>query len=127
MDPFEYNDIPESEQPSAPPPVSEEIPVPPQQEPPQQNYGPYHGTGAGRRESPYANSPYVQQQPYQQYQYQPQTQPPQKPKKAPKNRKPFWKALLAVVLVIALVASGCGITAWCVRESWEERTEHMED
>ena len=43
---------------------------------------PYHGAGAGRKESPYANSPYVmpefrQEQPYR---YEPQVQPPRKPR-----------------------------------------------
>lgn len=128
MEPFEYNDTPpeESEQPPVPP-VSEEIPVPPSPEPAPQGYGTYHGTGTGRKESPFANSPYVQQQPYQQYQYQPQTQPPQKPKKQTKARKPIWKTLLSAVLVIAFVAAGCGITAWCVQEYWEERAERMEE
>jgi len=127
MEPFEYHDTPEeeTEQPFVPP-VSEEVPVPPKPEP-SQRYGAYHGTGTGRKESPYADSPYVQQQPYQQYQYQPQTQPPKKPKKEPKPRKSVWKTLLAAVLVIGLVAAGCGITGWCVREYWEERAERMED
>ena len=93
MEPFEYNDNPTPEQEQPPvPPVAEEPPV--QQDPPQyvppQNYGAYHGTGAGRRESPYANSPYVRQEPRPEYryQYQPQTQPPQKPPKVKKERKP---------------------------------------
>ena len=130
MEPFEYTDKPteENEQPFVAP-VSEEIPVPPSPEPPPQSYGAYHGTGTGRKESPYADSPYVQQQPYQQYQYQyqPQTQPPKKPKKEPKARKPVWKTLLAAALMIGLVAAGCGITGWFVQEQWEERTERMEE
>jgi len=135
MEPFENNDAPveETEQPPVPP-VSQESPVPRSAEPeppryvPPQNYGAYHGTGAGRKESPYANSPYVRQQPYQEYQYQPQTQPPQKPPKPKKEKKPrkgIWKKLLAAALVIALVAAGCGITGWCVSEYWEERTEDI--
>ena len=134
MEPFENKDIPvEEPRQDFNAPAWEEPPVPPQEpEPPRyvppQDYGAYHGTGAGRKESPYANSPYVFQQPQPEYRYQPQTQPPQKPPKVKKPRKPMgsiWKKVLAAVLVIALVASGCGITAYCVSEYWEEHTEDM--
>ena len=146
MEPFE--NIPQSnsgEEPVFPSSTGEDSQVPPRQEDyppavpqepeppryvPPQNYGAYHGTGTGRKESPYANSPYISQPPRQEYQYQPQTQPPQKPPKAKKEKKPrsgFGRKLLAVILVIALVAAGCGITGWCVNEYWEDRTEDMTD
>ncbi len=137
MEPYENNDTPMEETEQAPvPPVEQEPPAAPAYEPeppryvPPQNYGAYHGTGAGRKESPYANSPYVRQEPRQeyQYQYQPQTQPPQKPPKPKKERKPrkgVWKGILCAVLAIALVAGSCGITAYLVNENWEDRTEAM--
>ena len=141
MEPFENNENPMEENEQFPvPPLPEEQAAPVQHTepessryvPPQPDYGAYHGTGTGRKESPYANSPYVRQMPptEYQYQYQPQTQPPQKPPKPRKEKKPrkgVWKGILTAVLVIALVAAGCGITGWCVNEYWEERTEDMTD
>ena len=135
MEPFENNDHP-MEQPEQPPvpPYQEEPPVQPQEpEPPRyvppQNYGPYHGTGTGRKESPYADSPYVRQQPYQEYHYQPQTQPPQKPPKPKKEKKPgrgIGKKILAGILAVALVAGSCGVTAYFVNSRWEDRTEAIQ-
>ena len=85
----------------------------------------YSGAGTGRKESPYANSPYVTSQNNSEYRYQPQTQPPQhKPAKEKKSRKPIWKGVVAVVLVVALVAGGCLITAAAVNSRWEDRTEN---
>ena len=122
MDTFENNEF-ENEQETSQPAPEEVTPPQPQQDPqPQQTA--YHGAGTGRKESPYVNSPYVMnQQPDQEYHYQPQTEPPQKPKKEKKPRKPIWKGLVACLLVVALVAGGCLITAGCVNEYWEERNE----
>ena len=138
MEPFENNESPAWEPEHAfDPPVSEEPELPPQpaqpEEPryvPPRNNGEYHGSGTGRKESPFANSPYVCQEPAEGYRYQPQTQPPLKPSKAKKpgkSRKGVWKGILSAVLVIALVATGCGITAFLVSEHWEEETERMAD
>jgi len=109
----------------------------------------YRGAGTGRRESPYANSPYVmyhreqQEQPhfqdprqqyhsYQQPQYPPQYQQPQyeaprKPKKDKTKRtlSGFWKKGVSVLVTVVLVAAGCGITAASVNSHWEMRSEHM--
>ena len=76
---------------------------------PQQPYEkPHHGTGAGRKESPYANSPYeTYQPPRQEYHYRPQTEPPVKPKKVKKPRKPMGRKILAAVLAVTLVAVSC--------------------
>ena len=68
----------------------------------------YHGAGTGRKESPYANSPYeMHHAPRQEYYYQPQTEPPVKPKKVKKSRKPMGKKILAAVLAVTLVAVSC--------------------
>ena len=148
MDTFENDEFqPESENPQPTPPAAETTAEPasePAAEPQPQytsqpNPSAYHGAGAGRKESPYANSPYVmnyqpqaenayqyqpQSQPQYQYQYQPQTEPPKKPKKEKKQRRPIWRSIAAVVLVVALVAGGCLITAHSVNEYWEDRNEN---
>lgn len=88
----------------------------------------YHGTGAGRKESPYANSPYVMnQEPRQEYSYQPQTEPPVKPRKEKKSRKPIWKKVGACALVIALVAGSCAATAAYLNFQWESRLNSQLD
>ena len=124
MEPFENNEFDTLQDPAP----TEEIPrVQPQQEPqpvvpPQPSA--YHGTGTGRKESPYANSPYVAyQQPREEYHYQPQTEPPVKPKKEKKTRKPFGKKLLAAVLAVALVAGSCCITAEVLQEHYDEKMD----
>ena len=97
MDTFEYEEYPET-------------PEEPQEETiPEQPYSrPYHGTGTGRKESPYANSPYeTYQPPRQEYRYHPQTEPPVKPKKVKKPRKPKGKKILVAILALALVAGSC--------------------
>ena len=130
MELYENNDAPlEEEQPiqqePVPRPESPAEPEPPRYVPPQ-NHGTYHGAGTGRKESPYANSPYVFQQPVQEYQYQPQTRPPQNPPKVKKERKPrkgIWKGVISAIAAVALLVSACGITAYCVSESWEDKLE----
>ena len=69
-----------------------------------------------RKESPFADSPYVMNhQP--QFQYSaPQTPPESKPKK--KRSGKVWRVLLSFLLVVALVAAGCGITAYSVNNYW---------
>ena len=128
MEPFENNEFDTLQDPA---PTEEIPPVQPQQEPqpvvpPQPSA--YHGTGTGRKESPYANSPYVAyQQPREEYHYQPQTEPPVKPKKEKKTRKPFGKKLLAAVLAVALVAGSCCITAEVLQEHYDEKMDSIMD
>ena len=99
-------------------------PIPQQ---PQQPYtNPYHGTGAGRKESPYANSPYeAYQPPRQEYRYHPQTEPPVKPKKAKKPRKPMGKKILAAVLALVLVAGSCIATSAIMNYRFNNVVESM--
>ena len=114
MDPFENNEF------------SDFPPEAPQEPAPQP--GTYHAAGTGRKESPYANSPYEMNRPPQgEYRYQPQTQPPEKPRKVKKSRKPLWKPALAVLLAVALVAGSCAVTAALVNNYWEDRTEDTVD
>ena len=125
----------------APEPVPEEPVEPPQQTCQVPKYPPvepqpapnaYRGTGTGRRESPYANSPYVTNYPPSQenpYSYQPQYQyRPEPPKKQPRQKKQktgFWKRAAAVVLVLALMAGSCLITAACINNYWDNRTRQL--
>ena len=103
-------------------PETPEEPVPPQQS---SEYV-YHGAGSGRKESPYANSPYETCQPSrQEYHYQPQTEPPVKPQKVKKPRKPVGKKILAAVLAIALVAGSCMATASVMSRRFNNMIQDM--
>ena len=93
----------------------------------------YNGAGVGRKESPFADSPYIMnwengsggQQAYTQP-VQPQESPryeemPPKKKKSGKG----WKRLLVSVLALVLVAGSCGITAALVNNRWEKEIEYV--
>lgn len=84
--------------------------------------GAYQGAGAGRRESPYENSPYEMHQPTgeETYYYR---QEPQKPRKSGDGHKTHrvWRGIVAAVLAVALVAGGCLITAVSVNSYWKEQ------
>ena len=94
---------------------------------PQQPYtNPYHGTGTGRKESPYANSPYeTYQPPRQEYRYHPQTEPPVKPKKVKKPRKPMGKKILAALLAVVVIAGSCVATASFMTHQFNNMMESM--
>ena len=98
----------------------ENIPVEnpqPQQVPPASQ--PYSGAGVGRKESPFADSPYVMN--HQRSTWEPPVTPKKKPKKAGK----VWKGILTAVLATALVAGSCGVTAVAVNNRWERETDAM--
>lgn len=134
MDTFEENEnnaaASEAENPVTPPsadaPQAEaEAPVQPQDTSPADNVS-YQGSRTERKESPYANSPYIMnpqpQTDNNRYQYQPQPEKPQKPRQ--KRRKhSAWKGVVAALLTVALVAGGCLITAASVNRHWEERSQ----
>ena len=82
----------------------------------------YRATGSGRRESPYADSPYEMNH---QTAYRPESAPPAKPPKEKKPHKPVLRSILAGVLTVALVAGGCGITAAAVNRRWAVREEAL--
>lgn len=132
------NRQPEPEQPSTPEeaaacaaPAESESATQPQTESQE-----YRGTGAGRKESPFANSPY--------YTYgtagesgsawNPQEpahpeEPARKsnPKKAGKTHGgKAWRPAIAAVLTVALVAGSCAVTAATVNSRWEKKTSLME-
>ena len=96
------------------------------EEPIPQQPNPYHGTGAGRKESPYANSPYeTYQPPRQEYHYHPHTEAPVKPKKVKKAGKPVGKKILAAVLALVLVAGSCAATSAIMSHRFNNMMEDM--
>ena len=119
--------------------LNQENTVPPQEQPiyrstPNPYEQTYHGAGTGRKESPFADSPYVMNQPqahsdpyYTQNTYVPPVPPqdiPKKPKKQKKSGK-GWKTALCTVLAVALVAGSCGITAYVINNKWESETSKL--
>ena len=111
-------------------PEPEQIPPQPQTPPASE---PYSGQGVGRKESPFADSPYVMNHQPEPNPYRntyvppvPPQYPPQNPKKVRKaNSRKVWKTVLSAVLVLALVAGSCGITAAMVNSRWEKRTDEI--
>ena len=128
MENYENEELRQEPVAQEPAPAQPERPVyyPPYQQP-------YHGAGIGRKESPFANSPYVmnQEEPKAEtYQYQGAYMPPippQKPKKQKKSGGKVWKNVLCVVLALAVVAGSCGLTAYVINDQWESRTDMMID
>lgn len=94
----------------------------------------YHGAGTGRKESPFADSPYVMNreapkaEPYTaQNAYVPPV-PPEKPPRKPKNGHgsgKVWMRVLCAVLALAVLAGSCGLTAYFVNARWENETGAM--
>ena len=90
----------------------------------------YNNAGVGRRESPFANSPYVME-------HQPQcdtgsyrAKPPKKAKKEKKQRKPMGKGLkgaIAAVLALALVGGTCAAAVIVTNNRWFKKTAAMND
>ena len=121
MDTFDSNIMPEENIPQEPvftpePPAEE--PAPSQQTPPLPTY---RGQGTGRKESPYADSPYVAyQRPQYEGRYQYSPEPPKKPKKVKKQRTGFWKKAGAAVLALALLVGSNAVTAALVESRWDQ-------
>ena len=129
-------------------PEQEAVRQPEPEAAPQQSYTPpqlhqsqpYSGMGVGRKESPFADSPYEMNHKPQSNTYrQPDPNayrcgstyvppvPPQMPQK-PKKKKSGkgWKAVLCAVLALAVVAGSCGITAMLINNRWEKRVDALE-
>ena len=91
----------------------------PAQEQPRQYY---NNAGVGRKESPYADSPYLFEPPH--------TYADRKPARKKKEKKQgghkVLKNIVAAVLVIALVGGGCFATAFAVNNYWADKTGRME-
>ena len=88
----------------------------------------YRGAGSGRKESPFADSPYVVRcsEPAQ----EPDTREAEAPRKkdgAAPRKKHIGKRILAAVAALALVAGSCAVTAGVVTSRWEARADRMEE
>ena len=92
----------------------------------------YRGIGAGRRESPFADSPYVvNHQPRREEPYIPHYQAPvsegiPQPRKK-KGKGGVLRKCLSWVAAAALVIGSCALTAHTVNKKWEDRVNAMED
>lgn len=107
-----------------------------------ENPGVYHNAGAGRKESPYADSPYVTYHESQErtqpagdwaeaYNHFEEPERPKKPKapKAPKQKKSGGAGrVVAAALVCAVIGSVGGgvLTAHLVDRKWEKTTAEMQ-
>ncbi len=105
---------------------------PPQDQPPAdpipqarpEDSGFYRNVGTGRKESPFADSPYEMN-------FIPQDAPDSDlpPVSAPKQQatsgRGTGKKIAAAVAALAVVAGSCGITAWAVNRRWERETTLM--
>ncbi len=74
-----------------------------------------------RKESPFADSPYVMEDEEPTCPEVPAPLPTQKPKKG----KGVWKTLLCGVLIVALVAGGCALTAGIMHSYWQDTADSL--
>ena len=87
--------------------------------------GTYRGQGRGRKESPFADSPYVMRH------QAPRVEPVQpvcgKPEPVRKEKKHsgLGRKILAAAGVVLLVIGSCGITAHMVNSRWEQRFQDL--
>ena len=99
----------------------ETIPAPPAEETPAPQV--YHNVGTGRKESPFADSPFVNV--YEQPATAAPVETPAETTPAPRKSGKVWKKLVAAVLAVALVGGSCAATASVVNEYWEARMTQM--
>ena len=116
------NQSPATEMPQEPVVAQKYIPV--TEEEPEASTA-YHDQGTGRKESPFADSPYVMNRPKTEY-TPGYTMSPEMPENE-KKKGGIWKKLVAAVLVVALVVSACALTAGMVNGYWEERVDLLEE
>ena len=85
----------------------------------------YRGAGAGRKESPFADSPYVMRSEPEQPRAPVMREP--KPEAAVrKQKKHTGRKILAACLALLLLAGSCGLTAHLVNRRWEQRFDVLQ-
>ena len=93
-----------------------------------ENAGVYRGRGAGRKESPFADSPYVlQHKPVQPEEPDfPDLEPEMPVQKRSKPKTGFGRKLIAGAAALAVLAGSCGLTAHLVNRRWEQRFDDLQ-
>ena len=86
---------------------------------------PYHNAGVHRKESPFADSPYVMQHPKTEYTPGYTMPNPGEHKPEKKQGGKIWKRILAAVLAVLLVAGSCAVTGTVINDYWENRTAQL--
>ena len=95
----------------------ESVPVP------EPETGCYRGRGAGRRESPFADSPYVMH--HREEPVRPVYRTPKPPRKE-KRSAGAGRRILAAAAVLLLIVGSCGVTAHLVNSRWEQRFQDLQ-
>ena len=124
MDNYENEELRQEQEYTDYPDLVETQPIPGPE--PQPESQPYSGAGVGRKESPFADSPYVMNHNTQYSSYIPPQEPSVKQPKPKKKKRGIGRKILAAALSLAVLAGGCGITAMLVNSRWEKRTEQLE-
>ena len=117
MEPFENNELEFEAEPALEPES------PPQQEPPASTY---HGAGTGRKESPYANSPYMMpdDEPVPEPRRTPRPRRVKKDPAEPKQHRKWPKVLLTVAGAAVLVLGSAFATGAILEDVYEDRMEN---
>lgn len=85
----------------------------------------YHDAGTGRKESPFADSPYINQN--SQYSQPPYADYVQKKAKNKEKNGGAGKRVLCALLTVLLVLGSCGATAYFLNGYWEQKLALQKD
>ena len=90
----------------------------------------YRGMGTGRKESPFADSPYVMhrspEEPAQPYIRVPRPEE-EAPRRKKKEKKGLGRRILAAAGALLIVLGCCGGTAYLVNNRWEQRMDQVQE
>ena len=90
----------------------------------------YRGMGTGRKESPFADSPYVlhrsPEEPAQPYIRVPRPEE-EAPRRKKKEKKGIGRRILAAAGALLIVLGCCGGTAYLVNNRWEQRMDQVQE
>ena len=90
----------------------------------------YRGMGTGRKESPFADSPYVMhrspEEPAQPYIRLPRPEE-EAPRRKKKEKKGIGRRILAAAGALLIVLGCCGGTAYLVNNRWEQRMDQVQE